>query len=341
MSRFRLLAVCPLVVMFAAGCAIDLGTLGGDFSEAADINDRGVVVGFAFTAADEQHAYRQAPGHRKVDLNGDFERSEAVAVNRSGVTVGYSYDDGVERAMRWDRAGVAHDLGAGDGSRATDINDDGVVVGNVTTLAVAQLGWVWDPAVGEVEMLPHTYPGGEEFQQAEGINNDGTIVGAEAEPGSGAVMGAVSWVGPDHRPVGLAGLGAPYTFAYDINDRGDIVGGISGGHPGERAIVWLAPAYEPLDITPPDAPYGVAYGINDRRQVVGLVGETDREWAFRWDARSGQVVDLGGLGGSNARALAINERGVAVGWASTGDVTSTGYPISHATAFVARPGRSP
>ena len=298
MSRFRLLAVSSLVVVLAAGCAIDLGTLGGDFSQAADINDRGVVVGYAFTAANEQHAYRQAPGHRKVDLNGDFVRSDAVAVNRSGVTVGYAYehDDGIERAVLWDRAGVAHDLGAGDESRATDINDDGVVVGNITTLAVAQLGWVWDPAVGEIEMLPHAYPGGEEFQQAEGINNDGTIVGTEDEPGSGAGSGSVFWVGPDHRPVGLAGLGATYSNAFDINDRGDIVGVINGDH-SQRAIVWLAPAYEPLDITPPGAPYGTAFGINDRRQVVGLVSEINSEWTFRWDARNGQFVDLVGSAG--------------------------------------------
>lgn len=322
------------MVLFAAGCAIDLGTLGGDFSRASDVNDHGVVVGFSFTADEEQHAYRQAPGGRKVDLNGGFERSEALAVNNSGVAVGYSYDDGSERAVLWDRAGVAHDLGVGDGSRATDINDDGVVVGNTLGPGVASLGWVRDPHVGEVELLPHAWPGGEEYQQADGINDGGTIVGSEAtDPESGTLMGVVLWKGPDHRPVAVAGTDGPYAFAHDINDRGDIVGAITGG-PSDRATVWLAPAYEPLDITPPDSRYGQAHAINDRRQVVGNVGETDHEWAFRWDAHTRRTGDLGGLGGTSARALAINERGIAVGYAQTGDLAPNGWPVTHAAAFL-------
>jgi probable HAF family extracellular repeat protein len=340
--RLGSLAVGTLMVVLGAGCAVDLGTLGGDFSQANDINDHGVVVGFAFTAGQEQHAYRQAPGHRKVDLNGDFERSEAVAVNSSGVAVGFSTDgEGVARAVLWDRHGVAHDLGVGDGSQATDINDHGVVVGNVTSPAVSQLGWVWDPRSGEVEMLPHAWPGGEDYQQAEAINDAGTIVGNETEPPSGTTMGAVMWTGPDHRPVGLAGSPLdPYAFARDINERGDIVGATTGGPSGDRATVWLAPAYQPLDITPTDSWYGSAFGINDRRQVVGLVGETDhREWAFRWDARTGRLVDLGGLGGTTARALAINDRGIAVGYAETGEVNANGSLISHAAAFVTPPRR--
>ncbi len=102
--------------------------------------------------------------------------------------------------------------------------------------------------------------------------------------------------------------------------------------------MWLAPAYEPLDITPPNSSYGQAHAINDRREVVGLIGESNREWAFRWDPRSRRVVDLGSLGGASSRALAVNEWGVAAGFAQTGEVSQVGVPIHHAAVFLARPG---
>lgn len=38
------------------------------------------------------------------------------------------------------------------------------------------------------------------------------------------------------------------------------------------------------------------------------------------------MTDLGTLGGSNSRALAINDSGQVVGWADT----TTGYGVSHA-----------
>lgn len=54
---------------------IDLGTLGGNFSDAIAVNANGQVVGFSFTAADERHAFSGTEAGGVVDLGtfgGDF-----------------------------------------------------------------------------------------------------------------------------------------------------------------------------------------------------------------------------------------------------------------------------
>jgi hypothetical protein len=151
---------------------------------------------------------------------------------------------------------------------------------------------------------------------------------------SGSTTDGVLWRGPDHEPLILDVPGQEFVFPQAVNDRGDVVGWANGPL-GEQAIVWLAPDYEAVDITPPSARYAHAYDINDRRQVVGLVGAADNEWAFRWDPRTDRVVDLRGFGGTSARALGIDERGIAFGYAEI----RSDERINHAAVFVTRPGR--
>ena len=71
---------------------IDLGTLGGSFSDAVDVSDSGQVVGFSSTAGDEAfHPFSWTRSSGIVDLGtlgGSFSKAETV--NASGQVVGFS-----------------------------------------------------------------------------------------------------------------------------------------------------------------------------------------------------------------------------------------------------------
>src|SRR3989338_501974 len=117
---------------------IDLGTLGGDYSTAYGINDRGQVVGSSVLIKESfpyERAFLYANGSMQ-DLGvllGDY--SQAYGINNSGQVVGYfgrltsgnwsgfRYTDGVMR--------ILGSLGGGR-SIAYGINDNGQVVGEST-----------------------------------------------------------------------------------------------------------------------------------------------------------------------------------------------------------------
>ena len=81
--RIPQVALIATVALSVAGCAVDLGTLGGTSSFALDINDRGVTVGRSDTADGSTHAFRKPPGRPMRDLNGSFGQS-SLAVTTGG-----------------------------------------------------------------------------------------------------------------------------------------------------------------------------------------------------------------------------------------------------------------
>jgi probable HAF family extracellular repeat protein len=125
----------------------DLGTLGGDFSEARAINARGQVAGDSELADTRlTHAFRTAPG-RPIDpasddlgtLSGPDGMSRGFAINDAGQVVGWSTTaTGQQHAFRTapnrpiDPAN--DDLGTlgGESSYARAINNEGHVVGRAS-----------------------------------------------------------------------------------------------------------------------------------------------------------------------------------------------------------------
>ncbi len=64
--------------------AVDLGNLGGESTQARDLNDRGQVIGWSETAKGEYHAFLWEEG-QMIDLTPPgFNFSSAVAINESG-----------------------------------------------------------------------------------------------------------------------------------------------------------------------------------------------------------------------------------------------------------------
>lgn len=124
-------------VLWPAGGAIqDLGTLGGERSEATDINDRGQVVGFSYIPGGyETHAFvwTQQDGMRDLGTLSGGSMSMAEAINNRGEIVGVSTSaDGQSLAVLWTAQEGIRDLGTlpgGSASGATEINDRGQIVG--------------------------------------------------------------------------------------------------------------------------------------------------------------------------------------------------------------------
>ncbi len=99
-------------------------------------------------------------------------------------------------------------------------------------------------------------------------------------------------------------------IAYDINDRGQVVGVRNRDHP----VLWERGTM--TDLGTLGGRYGSAMGINERGQVVGYsYDEAGESRTFLWE--DGAMIDLGTLGGQVSRAYALNERGQVVGESHT------------------------
>lgn len=70
-----------------------IGTLGGDWSTAWDVNDRGQTVGYSSVQPGVSKAYIWDRDHGMIELPGLGGNSLARSINNRGEAVGYSYDE--------------------------------------------------------------------------------------------------------------------------------------------------------------------------------------------------------------------------------------------------------
>jgi probable HAF family extracellular repeat protein len=116
----------------------------------------------------------------------------------------------------------------------------------------------------------------------------------------------------------LGTLGGERSYAYAINDSGQVVGQSFTADSQARAFLWDKDnGMQDLGVLEipgnPGRPYySCATGINNSGQVVGYSGYADGpEYAFLWE--NGHMSSLGTLGGRKSSAAAINNRGQIVG----------------------------
>lgn len=176
------------------GAKFDMGTLGGPDSAAVDVNVLGQAVGWSYTSyqangfgVPDVHPFVWNPLTRKMRDLGSLGGACAIAaaINTRGEVVGYSTlaDNVTERPFLWTAKEGMRDLGTLGGSfaHADQINERGEIVGYSTMVPRGQ-GQAPTYAKGRAfywkdGKMTNLGTFGDDYSQANSINNLGQIVG--------------------------------------------------------------------------------------------------------------------------------------------------------------------
>ncbi|MES2126858.1 MAG: HAF repeat-containing protein [Pseudomonadota bacterium] len=221
-------------VLYEKGKITELGSLGGMYSDARRINERGEIVGSARKADGSWSAFLfdRAGGMRVLGTLGG-PSSYGMALNQQGEAVGFADTTSGDWHAFFQHPGAAmKDLGTLGGkiSYAAGINQQGQVVGTASLATEYRHAFLYDPVLGMVDLGTL----GGRSSSATAINDSGMIVGAsETEERRWH-----AFVYDGQKMIDLGALiGRGDSYATGINNAGHVVGTLLIGD--ERlSFVW-------------------------------------------------------------------------------------------------------
>jgi len=224
---------------------VDLGSGMRRSSSASDINERGQVAGTVLggTATRGRHGFFWSPQTGMLDIGVLGFYSEASAINDAATIAGTGGPNSPSGpgAFRWTRATGIRDLGTihSEFSLGSDINDAGHIVGAAPlTPGGAEHAFLWTPRTGAIDL--GTGSGGGSESDATRINEKDMVIGRVRDR-------FVNFPPFNHgfvwsRETGLVEIDAGHTeresFASDLNNRGQVVGGSGIRNAGFHAYLW-------------------------------------------------------------------------------------------------------
>ena len=234
----------------SGGGISNLGTLGGSYSGAYDINESGVITGHSWIANPNGVGYTEGFVYKNGNMtslgtvSSPTGYSRGHGINDAGEIVGRAslvdFGNSNKYAAYWEADGTINSfVGPGTYSSASRINNNGVIVGNGRMPgANQQFAMIWD------ENGNSTFLGtfGGTTSRALSLNDAGEIVGS-AQDANGDNKAMISYDGSTivdlNTLVDLTGTDfINLTYAYDINASGQIVG-IGTRSTGEQAAFIL------------------------------------------------------------------------------------------------------
>jgi probable HAF family extracellular repeat protein len=314
-----LLSASPLLAQTKTVYTIkSVGTLGGDFSDARNLNDKGEVVGVARTAGGQDHAFVYVNGTMTDlgTLGGDA--SIALAINSLGDIVGSAKNGaGQTHATAFNRTASAFNTAIDPqfffNSQATCNSSRGAgeAAGFGEDASSA------DPMrafrkPGFVPLTPVVMAnlGGNDWR-AFGMNESGEIVGSSLIAGN-ASRKAFHFTGGNM--VNIGDMGGTNAEARDINNSGRIIGW-SDTAGGQRAFLYFNGGFVNLGSLGGNS---IAHAINDSNEIVGTSKNgAGADLAFLY--KNGTMTDLNSLLPKNSGwtlhfANGINANGQIVGY---------------------------